>query len=191
VPGTGGSGVSPSVRGHPARIDIPLTNFFRQDPGVRVRPLDEPERPWLAERLQAGWGAVHIARLGELRDASVLPAMVAERDGVPLGLLTYEVVGDAFEVMSIESWDEGSGVGTSLLVAAFDAARAAGCRRVWLITTNDNLRALRFYQRRGMRLVRVHRDAVAQARALKPSIPVVGHHGIGVTDELELELRLR
>jgi N-acetylglutamate synthase-like GNAT family acetyltransferase len=129
--------------------------------------------------------------MGELRDASVLPAMVAERDGVPLGLLTYEVVGDAFEVMSIESWDEGSGVGTALLVAAFDAARATGCRRVWLITTNDNLRALRFYQRRGMRLVKVHRDAVAQARALKPSIPVVGHHGIGVTDELELELLLR
>ena len=156
-----------------------------------VRPLDESERPWLAERLEAGWGAVHIARLGELRDASVLPALVAERDGVPLGVLTYEVVGDAFEVMSIESWDEGSGVGTALLAVAVDIARAEGCRRFWLITTNDNLRALRFYQRRGMRLVAVHRDAVAAARALKPSIPLVGNHGIAVTDELELEMLLR
>ena len=85
------------------------------------------ERPWLAERLVAGWGAVLIARRGELRDASVLPALVAERDGEPVGLLTYEVVGDELEVMSIESWDEGSGVGTALLTAAVDAAGAAGC----------------------------------------------------------------
>ena len=152
-----------------------------------VRPLAESERPWLADRLRAGWGAVHIARLGELRDASVLPALVAERDGVPVGLLTYEVVGDQLEVMSVESWDEGTGVGSALLEAAVEAARASGCRRVWLITTNDNLRALRFYQRRGMRLVAVHPDAVAAARVLKPSIPLVGQHGITVTDELELE----
>jgi GNAT superfamily N-acetyltransferase len=157
---------------------------------VLVRPLDESERAWLADRLEAGWGAVHIARLWELRDASVLPALVAERDGEPVGLLTYEVVGDELEVMSIESWDEGSGVGSALLAAAVSVAIEAGCRRVWLITTNDNLRALRFYQRRGMRLVAVHRDAVVAARALKPSIPLVGNDGIEVTDELELELLL-
>ena len=156
-----------------------------------VRPLDESERPWLAERLVAGWGAVGIARLGELRDASVLPALVAEREGTPVGLLTYEVVDDELEVMSIESWDEGSGVGTALLAAAVEAARAARCRRLWLITTNDNLRALRFYQRRGLRLVAVHQGAVAAARVLKPSIPVVGNDGIEVTDELELEMLLR
>lgn len=155
-----------------------------------VRPLREPERGWLAERLEAGWGAVHIARQGELRDASVLPALVAERDGAPVGMLTYEVVGADLEVMSIESWDKGSGVGSALLAAAVSVARVAGCRRVWLITTNDNLRALRFYQRRGMRLVAVHPGAVAEARALKPSIPLVGHDGIEVTDELELELLL-
>ena len=155
-----------------------------------VRPVEDSERPWLAERLVAGWGAVLIARKGELRDASVLPALVAERDGEPVGLLTYEVVGDELEVMSIESWDEGSGVGTALLTAAVDAAGAAGCSRVWLITTNDNLRALRFYQRRGMRLVRVDPGAVAAARALKPSIPLVGQDGIEITDELELELLL-
>jgi ribosomal protein S18 acetylase RimI-like enzyme len=158
---------------------------------VHVRPVEESERAWLAERLVAGWGAVLIARKGELRDASVLPALVAERDGEPLGLLTYEVVGDELEVMSIESWDEGSGVGSALLAAALDAGRVAGCRRVWLITTNDNLRALRFYQRRGMRLVALYPGVVAAARARKPSIPLVGQDGISVTDELELETLLR
>jgi ribosomal protein S18 acetylase RimI-like enzyme len=162
----------------------------RQDRGVLVRPLAEAERAWLAERLVQGWGSVHIARLGELRDASALPALVAERDGQAVGLLTYEVVGDQLEVMSVESWDQGAGVGSALLAAAVEVATRAGCRRVWLITTNDNLRALRFYQRRGMRLSALHPGAVAVARSLKPSIPLVGYDGIEVTDELELELLL-
>ena len=66
----------------------------------------------------------------------------------------------------------------------------AGCRRVWLITTNDNLRALRFYQRRGFRLVAVHPNALARSRELKPSIPEIGLDGIPLRDELELELTL-
>jgi len=66
-----------------------------------------------------------------------------------------------------------------------------GCRRVWLITSNDNLDALRFYQRRGLRLVAVHRGAIDEARRVKPSIPATGEYGIPVRDEIELELQLR
>jgi ribosomal protein S18 acetylase RimI-like enzyme len=63
------------------------------------------------------------------------------------------VEGDSCELVTIDSLDEGSGVGTALVEAVAKAARAAGCCRLWLITTNDNLRALRFYQRRGFELV--------------------------------------
>jgi len=82
------------------------------------------------------------------------------------------------------------GSGTALMEAVAAAARDAGCRRVWLITTNDNLRALRFYQRRGFRLAALHRDALDRSRELKPSIPDVGLDGIPLRDELELELTL-
>ncbi len=157
---------------------------------MRVRELTEAERPWLVERLVAGWGSVGVARLGELRDASALPALVAEQDGVPAGLLTYEIVGDELEAMTIDAYVEGAGAGSALLAAAADVGRRSGCRRLWLITTNDNLRALRFYQRRGLRLVAVHPGAVEVARALKPSIPLVGQHGIAIRDEIELELLL-
>jgi ribosomal protein S18 acetylase RimI-like enzyme len=71
-----------------------------------------------------------------------------------------------------------------------EVATAAGCRRLWLITTNDNLDALRFYQRRGFELVAVHRDFREVARRLKPSIPLEGNFGIPIRDEIELELRL-
>jgi RimJ/RimL family protein N-acetyltransferase len=81
-------------------------------------------------------------------------------------------------------------VGTALVDAVAEAARAAGAVRLWLVTTNDNLRALRFYQRYGFDLVAVHRDAIARSRALKPSIPRIGLGGIPIRHELELELDL-
>jgi ribosomal protein S18 acetylase RimI-like enzyme len=153
---------------------------------VQVRDLREDERGWLTERLTERWGAVQVARLGELLDASVLPAMVAEQDGVAVGMLTYEVVGDAFEIVTIDAFLEGAQVGSALLTAAAERATELGCTRLWLITTNDNLRALRFYQRRGLRLVALHPGAVDAARVLKPSIPLVGDYGIEIHDEIEL-----
>jgi hypothetical protein len=81
-------------------------------------------------------------------------------------------------------------VGSALLDAAAATARAEGCARLRLITTNDNLDALRFYQRRGFRLVALRPGAVDVARVLKPQIPRTGDFGIAVRDELELEREL-
>lgn len=73
---------------------------------------------------------------------------------------------------------------------AFLLACAAGARRLWLVTTNDNLDALRFYQRRGMRIVAVARDALDATRVIKPQVPLIGAYGIPLRDELTLELTL-
>ena len=81
-----------------------------------------------------------------------------------------------------------AGAGTALIQAVAQLARRQGCTRLWVITTNDNVDALRFYQRRGFCLVRVHRGAVDRSRAcLKPEIPPVGAYGIPLRDEIELE----
>ena len=74
--------------------------------------------------------------------------------------------------------------------AVTQVAREAGCKRLWLITTNDNLHALRFYQKRGFRLVAVHRSAVDAARQLKPRISLIGNDQIPLPDEIELEMLL-
>lgn len=140
--------------------------------------------------LAGWWGSTTIVSRGVARDASRLPALVAERDGEIAGVLTYNMRAGELEIVSINAVEPGGGVGTSLLAAATDLARERGCRRVWLVTTNDNLDALRFYQRRGLRLVAVHRGAVDDARSLKPSIPEVGEYGIPLHEELELELRM-
>ncbi|HLH47203.1 MAG TPA: GNAT family N-acetyltransferase [Acidimicrobiales bacterium] len=111
---------------------------------------------------------------GRLHAADHLAAFIADDAGHAVGLATYSVVGKDTELVSIDSLVEGRGVGTALLGAVASAACAAGSRRLWLVTSNDNLDALRFYQRRGLRLVAVHPGAVDAARTLKPQIPVLG-----------------
>jgi RimJ/RimL family protein N-acetyltransferase len=91
---------------------------------------------------------------------------------------------------SLHSVEQGSGVGSALIEAVKKAAIAARCKRMWLITTNDNTAAMRFYQKRGFVLVAVHRNALERSRKLKPEIPLVGMDGIPLRDEIELEMIL-
>jgi len=158
---------------------------------VDVRPLNPEDRELVERILTESWGSTSVAAHGVLRDAARLPGFVALVGGDPAGLVTFHAAGDVWEVVTIDATTAGRGVGTALLRAIEAAARAAGARRLWLITTNDNTDALRFYQRRGFDLVALHRDTVTRSRAeLKPSIPLVDD-GIPIRHELELELILR
>jgi uncharacterized protein YhfF/N-acetylglutamate synthase-like GNAT family acetyltransferase len=157
----------------------------------RVRPAYPPDRP-AVHALLAEYGAELVGRLGELVDARLLPALVAEDpDGVLAGVATWSMPGEALEVVTLHAREQWHGTGTALLAAARRVAEASGAHRLWLITTNDNLDALRFYQRRGLRLVNVHPGAVDRTRStLKPSIPEVGFFGIALRDEIQLEVPL-
>jgi GNAT superfamily N-acetyltransferase len=157
---------------------------------VRVRRSGESDRPALEEFL-ARWYSTRVARRGALERPIERPALVAEEHGRLLGALTYVVDGAACEVLTLHADERRRGVGTALIEAVRRVAAEAGCTRLWLITTNDNVDALRFYQRRGFRLAALHKGAVDDSRArLKAEIPVVGEYGIPIRDELELELDL-
>lgn len=135
-----------------------------------VRPVAPGDAAWVRKAIRARWGGETVVSRGAVWKPAALPSFVAEEGGGTVGLITYREAGGECEIVTI--------------------ARAAGCRRVWLITTHDNLDALRFYQRRGFVLTALHRGAVAESRRLKPSISEVGAHGIPIRDELELERRL-
>ena len=158
---------------------------------VDIRPITESDRAWAVQVETESWGTPVVARRGELVDPTELPGFVAILNEQRAGLASYAVRGDECELVTIRSLREGRGVGRALLDAVRDAAIDAGCTRLWLITTNDNLRALELYQRWGMEVVAFHRHAITEARRqLKPSIPERGAHGIPIAHELELELRL-
>ena len=157
---------------------------------MNVRPREAADQA-AAQAFLARHNSLRAARLGELVHPLDHPAVVAEAaDGRLLGMLTYVPQPDwrRCEILSLHADEQWHGTGTALIGAVERLARRHGCVRLWVITTNDNVDALRFYQRRGFYLVTVHRGAVDRSRAsLKPEIPPLGAYGIPLRDELELE----
>jgi GNAT superfamily N-acetyltransferase len=158
---------------------------------VGVRKVTRSDRGWLAKTLRATWGSIRVVSSGRLiEDVTRLPGFIAEAPtGHPIGFALLRFDDDA-EVVVLQSLEQGRGAGTALLDAARADAEQAGCWRLWLVTTNDNLHALRFYQRRGWDWIAMHRDAVVESRRLKPEISLLGAHDIPIRHELEFELAL-
>ncbi len=155
-----------------------------------IRPASESDREAVARILRENWSSTEIVTRGRIHRADSLPGFVAVEDGRLVGLVTYSVKGAECEIITLNSETDGSGIGTALLNVVKDAAVSANCRRLWLICTNDNTNALRFYQKRGFTLAALHHGALAESRKLKPEIPLVGMDGIPIRDEIELEMLL-
>ena len=152
-----------------------------------VRARAKSDEAAVAEFLRPRHSEV-VARLGRLERPLDHPALVAEADGALAGVLTYVIAASACEILTLHAAERGRGVGTALLDAVESLARERGCRRLWVLTTNDNVDALRFYQRRGFTLSELYAGATAAARdTLKPEIPHIGNHGIPIRDEIILE----
>ena len=160
-------------------------------PSFKLRSMTPGDRAWVKRAMRAEWGAESVAVHGRLYHPAELPGLVAEAANQPVGLLTYSIQDNSCEIVTLNSWRERLGVGTALIEAAFQAALAAKCSRIWLVTTNDNTSALRFYQKRGFVIAAVHVNAVEQDRRLKPEIPLTGLDGIPIRDEIELEAALK
>ena len=157
---------------------------------MELAPRTVEDQPAVSAFL-ADHGSLRVARDGELVDPLEHPAVLAFRDGRLVGVATYVVEADSCELLTLHTSERQTGVGSALLAAVHDLASEAGCRRLWVVTTNDNLGALRFYQRRGFRLAALRPGAVDASRALlKPEIPSLGNDGIPLRDEIELELDL-
>ncbi len=150
---------------------------------IAVRELRDEERGWARGVIRERWGLEVVVAHGVVYEPASLPGFVATDGRRAVGLLTYVLDGEACEIVTIDAFEERRGVGAALV----EAVAALGHPRVWLVTTNDNVGAQRFYERLGFRLVAVHEGAVARSRRLKPEIPLVGAGGSPIRDELEYE----
>ena len=157
---------------------------------IIIKQAGNANKTWITDLLKEWWAGPVVVTRGKLHRADELPGFIAVQSDKPAGLITYEITGGECEIVTINSLIEGQGIGSALIEAVRNTAVKEGCRRLWLITTNDNTAALRFYQKRGFHLVAVHRNAIEQSRRLKPEIPETGNDGIPLRDEIELEIIL-
>ena len=156
----------------------------------KIRKLDRGDRDWVAALIEKEWASTKIVARGKIYHTDELLGFAAVANNKPVGLITYLVDGKECEIITLNSLHERTGIGSALLEAVKGVALDSGCKRLWAITTNDNVDALRFYQKRGFELVAIRRNALEQSRKLKPEIPLTGKNAVPLRDEIELEMFL-
>jgi GNAT superfamily N-acetyltransferase len=160
-------------------------------PDVDLRPLAPADEAAAEALLDATMAGRHQSRLGESHDVLVLDSLGAWDGDRLVAVATWSAPDPAgrseLAVLAVAEDRQGQGLGALLVDAVAMAALQAGATTQWLVTTNDNLDALRLYQRHAYRLAELHRGAVDEARRRKPAIPPVGDYGIPLRDELVLE----
>ena len=171
----------------PSECPVASSGLVTDETEIEIREPSRADPEWVARHLRAWWGSTTIVGHGGDWDAARLPALLTVRVEQIVGLATFEVQNVDCHLVTLNALEEGIGVGSTLLDGVIERAAASGCQRVWLTTTNDNLHAMRFYQRRSLRIVAVYPGAVDRARQTKPSIPQIGNDGIHIHDELELQ----
>jgi len=154
----------------------------------QIRPISSKDQTWISPILTEQWGSNKIVTRGVVFDASILPGFVATIKSEPAGLITYHIDIQECEIVTLNSLLNRIGIGSALITTVRQLAKSIGCWRLWLITTNDNINALRFYRAYGFRIAAVHRNAIEVSRRLKPEISKTGYNGIPILHEIEMEL---
>lgn len=155
-----------------------------------IRRLNNDDLPRLSQFWIEHWGGEEMVTRGNVYRPEQLDGFVIEDENAWIGLLTFFVENNECEITSLNSLRERQGIGTSLINEVVEEARKLQCKRLFCITTNDNLNALGFYQKRGFELITVYRGAVNESRKTKPGIPLIGYNNIPLRDEIELEMTL-
>lgn len=193
---------SPPVFWGPRPTKLPLcafvslceTLFTPSSITMQIRDKEPADQAWIESVLDERWGASGTGIIivhNEVFDARTLPALIAgERDGLAIYKIGSTDTVASADLISLDAITPGQGVGTALIEGLIAKLKEHGVERLRVTTTNDNLDALRFYQRRGFRIVAVHPGAVDEARKIKPTISLIGEYGIPIRDEIELEVRL-
>ena len=149
--------------------------------------IDKSYKETVRQLLSNSWGSDFMVTKGQIHRYEDLDGYLAIDNDKIVGLLTFRKFNDEVEIISLDSFQENAGVGTALLDKVINFAEQNSIKRLWLITTNDNLNALKFYQKRNWSLTALHRDAVTKAREIKPAISITGHYDIPLRHEIELE----
>lgn len=155
-----------------------------------LRRLAKTDKEWIDEIIFKEWGEKFIITNNKTYFPSDLNGFIVEINRERIGLLTYIVEDKKCVIVSLNSLRENQGVGSLLLNELKTTASQKNCHLITAETSNDNVEALRFYQKRGYRITAVYPNAIDEVRKMKPHIPLLGKHGIPLRDVIELEFKI-
>ncbi len=159
---------------------------------VKIRPFKASDKA-VIEAVLHSWGGDFVVSRGRKSYPQNSPGFIAiGADGSYEGLISFEKrPGNEAEITLFEAVQQGQGTGRKLMKAALKHLKKSGFRKAYVISTNNNIQAFKFYQQSGFRPVAVYPDAMKTARRLKPSIPKICSNGLPINDEILYELNLQ
>lgn len=157
---------------------------------MEIINISPENRKQINDFIRSQWFSTDMIVRGEVIDMTILDGFVAVESEKIIGLATYKISDNECEIMSLDSLKEKQGIGTALVNRVIEVATKEKCTKIKLITTNDNINAIRFYQKRGFDMVHIYHNALEIARKIKPSIPMIGEFNIPIKHEIEFEMNL-
>jgi GNAT superfamily N-acetyltransferase len=158
------------------------------DSNLIIRSKEPNDSTMLKEIMDKDWGGEPLVVRGEKYYPTILDGLIILGGDKMCGFLSYEIRDHVCEIIAFEIYAQSKGIGTLALNKLKEIAQSKNCNKLYLMTTNDNVDALRFYQKRGFHICGIHLDSVKISRKIKPSIPDIGDHGIPLRDEIDLEM---
>ena len=156
-----------------------------------IKPAAKADFEWIKELYRQYWsGDICVSRGKVQKVDDFTGGFVAETGGQNTGFVTYTITGPEMEITGMVSLKEKSGIGSALVKEVIELAKKQKIKKVCLVTTNDNLNGIGFWQKRGFKLVKVYPCSMEYVRKIKPAVPLIGENGIPLRDELELEMIL-
>ena len=137
-----------------------------------------------------GWGSDILVSRGKIYRAEDLDGILVYDNEKIAGLGLYDINNNNCEIVLLETFVQNKGIGTQIIEKIKEIAKKRNCKKVWLITSNDNIDAIRFYQKRGFCIANIYIKAMEKSRNIKPEIPYIGNYQIPIRDEIEFEIKI-
>jgi ribosomal protein S18 acetylase RimI-like enzyme len=129
-----------------------------------ITEIKNGEHSLIAPFITEHWGSSMIVSKGKIFNSAELKGFICKENNNIVGLITYRIENNECEIVSLNSTVENRGLGTSLINKMINHSRKNNYQRIWVMTTNDNTKAIRFYQKRGFEWVGYYKDSIQKSK---------------------------
>lgn len=136
--------------------------------------------------ISSQWFSTDMVIRGKVVDMTSVDGIVCYDDKEIVGLITYDL-NCYCEILSLDSLIENKGIGTELIEWVINIVCNNNINKIKVITTNDNIDAIKFYQKRGFDMIKIYHNAIEESRKLKPTNPLLGNYDIPIKHEIEFQ----